>query len=79
MIFVKSEAMEFLAKSVRKREDINWVGSWVITLPESHLDVLRADKRKFFEVRHDFLGKRYGFDNIVGRHVHMDRLNPTCT
>ncbi len=25
--FVKIEQMEFLAKNVRKREDINWVGS----------------------------------------------------
>ncbi len=37
-----------------------------------------ADKRKFFEVCHDFLGKRYGFDNIVGAYVHGQK-QPTCT
>lgn len=74
--FVKNRAMEFLAKNVRKREDINWVGSWVITLPESLQGSSEADKRKFFEVCHDFLGNRYGFDNIVGAYVHMDETTP---
>ena len=74
--FVKNRAMEFLAKHVRNREDINWVGSWVITLPESLHTSSEADKRKFFEVCHDFLGKRYGFDNIVGAYVHMDETTP---
>lgn len=74
--FVKNRAMEYLAKNVRKREDINWVGSWVITLPESLQASSEADKRKFFEVCHDFLGKRYGFDNIVGAYVHLDETTP---
>lgn len=74
--FVKNRAMEFLAKNVRNREDVNWVGSWVITLPESLQASSEADKRKFFEVCHDFLGKRYGFDNIVGAYVHMDETTP---
>jgi hypothetical protein len=74
--FVKNRAMEFLAKNVRKREDINWVGSWVITLPESLQGASEAQKRKFFEVCHDFLGKRYGFDNIVGAYVHLDETTP---
>ena len=33
--FVKNRAMEFLAKNVRKREDVNWVGSWVVTMSKS--------------------------------------------
>ncbi len=65
------------AKNVRKREDINWVVK-VITLPESLQASSEADKRKFFEVCHDFLGKRYGFDNIVGRSPH-GRTTYTCT
>ncbi len=64
--FVKNRAMEFLAKNVRKREDINWVGSWVITLPESHKRP-QGDKRKFFEVCRLSRQTRYGFDNIVRR------------
>ncbi len=68
--------MEFFAKNVRKREDINWVGSCYY--------VSRAYKRpqrltnEIFEVCHDFLGKRYGFDNIVGR-PHGRKQPHTCT
>ena len=74
--FVKNRAMEFLAKNVRKRDDVNWVGSWVITLPERLQGSSEADKRKFFEVCHDFLAERYGFNNIVGAYVHMDETTP---
>lgn len=74
--FVKNRAMEYLAKNVRKREDVNWVGSWVITLPESLQASSEADKRKFFEVCHDFLADRYGFNNIVGAYVHLDETTP---
>ncbi len=34
--------MEFLAKNVRKREDINWVGSWVISVTREPTSVLRG-------------------------------------
>ncbi len=55
--------MEFLAKNVRKREDINrWVK--VITLPESLRCPLDLTINANFEVLSHFLGKRYGFDNI---------------
>ncbi len=50
MILQKIEQWNSLAKNVRKREDINWVGSWVITLPEPTKRPQEADKRKFFEV-----------------------------
>ncbi len=48
--FVKIRAMEFLAKNVRKREDINWVGSWVVRYQRLLQASSEADKRKFFEV-----------------------------
>ncbi len=38
---------------------------WVVThATRDYKRPSEADKRKFFEVCHDFLGKRYGFDNI---------------
>ncbi len=52
--------MEFFAKTSVSVKILT-AGSWVITLPESLQASLEADKRKFFEVCHDFLGKRYGF------------------
>ncbi len=78
--FCKNRAMEFLGKNVRKREDINCgvvAGYYVTREPTS---VLRGWQTQIFEVCHDFLGKRYGFDNIVGAYVHMDEKQPhTCT
>ncbi len=75
--FCKKSSNGASAKNVRKREDINWVGSWVITLQEGLQKASsEADKRKFFEVCHDFLGKRYGFDNIVGAATSMDKVTP---
>ncbi len=52
-------------------------GVVAITLPESLQASSEADKRKFFVVCHDFLGKRYGFDNIVGRTSITDETTPT--
>ncbi len=66
--------MEFLAKTSVSVKMLTGWSSWVITLPEP-TSVLRADKRKFFEVCHDFLGKRYGFD-IVGAATSMDETTP---
>ncbi len=69
--FVKIELNGILLKtSVSVKILTGWVVA--ITLPESLQASSEADKLKFFEVCHDFLGKRYGFDNIVGRNVHMD-------
>ncbi len=67
----------FLARNVRSVKIINWVGSWVITLPESTRSVLRGwQTQVLWSLYHDFLGKRYGFW-YLGMHVHMDRLT-TC-
>ncbi len=55
--------MEFLAKT---SVSVKILTGWVVglLLPESPQASSEADKRKFFEVCHDHLGKRYGFDNI---------------
>ncbi len=74
--FCKKSSNGILAKNVRKRED-NWVGSWVITLPEAKRPQ-EADKRKFFEVCHDFLG------NVMALIISWGGVRPhgtthTCT
>ncbi len=53
--FEKIEQWNSLAKNVRKREDINWVGSWVITL-QRYKRPQRLTNAEFFEVCHDFPG-----------------------
>ncbi len=47
--FVKSSNGNSLLKTSVSVKDINWVGSWVITLPERPTSVLRGDKRKFLQ------------------------------
>ncbi len=74
--FCKNRAMEFLAKtSVSVKILTGWVVA--ITLPGEPTSVLRGWQTQILWSCHDFLGKRYGFDNIVGAYVHMDETNPT--
>ncbi len=80
--FVKSSNGIPLAKNVRKREDINWVGSsWVITFtrePTEKRPQKRLTKHQiaFESLSHDFLGKRYGLLS-GGGHVPHGQNNPT--
>lgn len=74
--FIKQRAMKYLAKNVRNRADINWAGSWIITLPESLKNASEADKRRFFESVVRFVGDRYGYENLVGAYVHNDETTP---
>ncbi|MDQ8759988.1 MobV family relaxase [Streptococcus ruminantium] len=74
--FIKQRAMKYLAKNVRNRADVNWVGSWIITLPESLKNASEADKRRFFEASVRFVGERYGYENLVGAYVHNDETTP---
>ncbi len=75
--------MEFTCKNVRKRESINSVVGG-LPLPESLQASSEADKRKFFEVCHDFLKQRYNFDIsgaylARGWHVHKKSLQSSMT
>lgn len=74
--YIKQRAQQYLAKNVVKRENVNWAGSWVITLPEALKTASEADKRKFFTVAYDFLKSRYGAENIVSAYVHNDETTP---
>ena len=53
------------------RQNVNTLCSWVITKPEG---VDNADK--FFKAAFKFMGKRYGFKNVVAGYVHFDETSP---
>lgn len=74
--YIKMRGMQYLAKNVVNRDNINWAGSWVLTLPEKLKGASDEEQRKFFQVAHDFMAERYGYDNLVGAYVHMDESTP---
>lgn len=74
--YILSKGKQHLAKNVVNRDDVNWVGSWVVTLPQSLEKEGLELQRKFFEEATAFLEKRYGYDNIVGAYVHNDETTP---
>jgi hypothetical protein len=74
--YIKLRGQQYLAKNVINRDNINWAGSWVLTLPEKLKGASLDEQRKFFQVAHDFMAERYGYDNIVGAYVHNDESTP---
>lgn len=60
-----------------KRKDVNVIGSWVVTLPETLKNAPESDLEMFFNKVHVFLEKRYGgVKNVVSSEVHMDESTP---
>ena len=74
--YIKMRGLQYLAKNVVNRDNINWAGSWVLTLPEKLKEASPEEQKRFFQVAHDFMAERYGYDNIVGAYVHMDESTP---
>lgn len=74
--YIKQRGEKYLAKNVVNRSNVNWAGSWVITLPESLREAPEEAQKKFFIVAHDFLVRRYGYENIVSAYVHNDETTP---
>lgn len=62
--------------NVLKRDNVNWLGSWVVSLPKSLQNANEEDKEMFFKETFQFLSERYGKDNIVYAYVHMDETTP---
>lgn len=67
-----------------KRDDVNVMCSWVVTLPEYHYHNqsihVSPDKeqveRLFFERTYRFLCDRYGEQNVISAYVHKDEKTP---
>lgn len=57
------------------RKDLNVISEWVVTCPKELLD--DPDKvTRFFEMTMNFVGERYGEDNVLCAYVHMDETTP---
>ena len=67
--FMKKRCEEF---KILKRKDVNWLVSWVITMPADYT----GNKALFFREAYNFMENRYGKDNIVSAYVHLDETSP---
>jgi len=67
--FMKKRCEEF---KILKRKDVNWLVSWVITIPADYI----GNKALFFREVYNFMENRYGKDNVVSAYVHLDETNP---
>lgn len=68
---------EFMKKrceesKILKRKDVNWLVSWVITMPADYT----GNKALFFREAYNFMENRYGKDNVVSAYVHLDETSP---
>jgi hypothetical protein len=68
--FVKKRCSEV---KMQNRADVNVMCSWVVTAPK---EIQAEETEKFFKEAYKFLSERYGRDNIVSAHVHMDETTP---
>ena len=67
--FMKKRCEEF---KILKRKDVNWLVSWVITIPADYT----GNKALFFREVYNFMENRYGKDNVVSAYVHLDETKP---
>ena len=67
--FMKKRCEEF---KVLKRKDVNWLVSWVITMPTDY----KGNKALFFREAYNFMENKYGKDNVVSAYVHLDETSP---
>lgn len=67
--FMKKRCEEF---KILKRKDVNWLISWVITMPADYT----GNKALFFREAYNFMENRYGKDNVVSAYVHLDETSP---
>ncbi|MGB3961856.1 MAG: MobV family relaxase, partial [Sulfurimonas sp.] len=61
---------------LQNRKDVNVMCSCVITLPKELLKESSEFQRSFFEKSYDFLGDRYGKENVISAFVHNDETTP---
>lgn len=67
--FMKKRCEEF---KILKRKDVNWLVSWVITIPADYT----GNKALFFREAYNFMENRYGKENVVSSYVHLDETSP---
>lgn len=71
---------EFLNKrlsevKILKRDDVNIICSWIITLPKT-IQKNSEEEKIFFKESYNFLKNKYQEKNIVSAYVHKDEVTP---
>lgn len=74
----KLPQLEFIKKRTSEvyclnRKDVNVMGSWVVTAPK---EIEAGEQEKFFQETYKFLERRYGKENVISAHVHLDETSP---
>lgn len=67
--FMKNRCEEL---KILKRKDINWLVSWVITIPADY----EGNQEMFFKESYNFMENRYGKENVISAYVHLDETSP---
>lgn len=67
--YMKKRCEEF---KILKRKDVNWLVSWVITIPADYT----GNQSLFFREAYNFMENRYGKENVVSAYVHLDETSP---
>ena len=67
--YMKKRCEEF---KILKRKDVNWLVSWVITMPTDYI----GSKALFFREAYNFMENKYGKENVVSAYVHLDETSP---
>ena len=67
--YMKKRCEEF---KILKRKDVNWLVSWVITMPTDYT----GSKTLFFREAYNFMENKYGKENVVSAYVHLDETSP---
>lgn len=67
--YMKKRCEEF---KILKRKDVNWLVSWVITMPTDY----KGSRELFFREAYNFMENKYGKDNVVSAYVHLDETSP---
>jgi len=68
--FVKQRCSEV---KMQNRADVNVMCSWIVTVPKQ---IEEDETERFFKETYKFLSERYGRDNVISAHVHMDETTP---
>ena len=58
---------------VYNRKDVKVLAEWIVTAPK---DLPESEHKRFFKACYEFMERKYGKNNIVSAHVHMDESQP---
>lgn len=75
---IDDRVREVMGNNIRKqvKKNMKPLGTWVVTLPQELNGLNDEQKRDFFQTTLDFLGDRYGKENLVYANVHNDESQP---